>query len=29
MLSSIPPLQDEEEDASYDVESLLSTNIPI
>ena len=28
MLSSIPPLQDDEEDVSYDVESLL-TNIPI
>ena len=28
MLSSIPPLQDNEEDVSYDVESL-STNIPI
>ena len=28
MLSSIPPLQDYEEDISYDVESLL-TNIPI
>ena len=28
MLSSIPPLQDDEEDVSYDVESLF-TNIPI
>ena len=28
MLSSIPLLQDDEEDVSYDVESLL-TNIPI
>ena len=28
MLSSIPPLQDDGEDASYDVESLF-TNIPI
>ena len=28
MLSSIPPLQDEEEDVSYDAESLF-TNIPI
>ena len=28
MLSSIPPLQDYEEDVSYDVESLF-TNIPI
>ena len=28
MLSSIPPLPDDEEDASYDVESLF-TNIPI
>ena len=28
MLSSIPPLQDDEEDVSFDVESL-STNIPI
>ena len=28
MLSSIPPLQDDEEDVPYDVESLL-TNIPI
>ena len=27
MLSSIPPLQDDEEDVSYDVESLF-TNIP-
>ena len=28
MLSSIEPLQDDDEDASYDVE-LLFTNIPI
>ena len=28
MLSSIPPLQGDEEDVSYDVESLF-TNIPI
>ena len=28
MLSLIPPLQDDEEDVSYDVESLF-TNIPI
>ena len=28
MLSSISPLQDDEEDLSYDVESLF-TNIPI
>ena len=28
MLSSIPPLQDDEEDVSYDIESLF-TNIPI
>ena len=28
MLSSFPPLQDDEEDVSYDVESLF-TNIPI
>ena len=28
MLSSIPPLQNHEEDVSYDVESLF-TNIPI
>ena len=28
MLSSIPPLQDDEEDVSYDVESLF-INIPI
>ena len=28
MLSSIPPLQDDEKDVSYDVESLF-TNIPI
>ena len=28
MLSSIPPLQDDEKDASYDVESFF-TNIPI
>ena len=28
MLSSIPPLQDDEEDVSYDVESLF-TNVPI
>ena len=28
MLSSIPPLQDDQEDVSYDVESLF-TNIPI
>ena len=28
MLSSIPPLQDDEEDVSYDVGSLL-TNLPI
>ena len=28
MLSSIPPLQDDEEDVSYDAESLF-TNIPI
>ena len=28
MLSSIPPLPDDEEDASYDVESLFA-NIPI
>ena len=27
MLSSLPPLQDEKEDVSYDVESLF-TNIP-
>ena len=28
MLSSIPPLQDDEEDVSYDVESLF-INIPM
>ena len=28
MLSSIPPLQDDQEDVSYDVESLF-TNFPI
>ena len=28
MLSSIPPLQDDKKDESYDVESLF-TNIPI
>ena len=28
MLSSIPPVQDDEEDVSYDVKSLF-TNIPI
>ena len=28
MLSSIPPLEDDEEDVSYDVKSL-TTNIPI
>ena len=28
MLSSVPPLQDDEKDVSYDVESLF-TNIPI
>ena len=28
MLSSIPPLEDDEEDVSYDVESLF-TNIPV
>ena len=28
MLSSLPPLKDDEEDVSYDVESLF-TNIPI
>ena len=28
MLSAIPPLQDDEEDVPYDVESLF-TNIPI
>ena len=28
MLSSVPPLQDDEEDVSYDVESLF-INIPI
>ena len=28
MVSSIPPLQDDEEDMSYDVESLIK-NIPI